>query len=203
MKKGFVLFGVMMICLTLTAGPKDEALSSLDTAKGFVSGEQYSKAVDEINYALAKINEILAQKLLALIPEAPAGYTRESTNSTGLGTAGSFMGSANSLTADASYNNPSGSYINLTITVGGFIGQAASFANMGQMFGGAVAGSSTIRIKGYTGTLEYDQENQSGTLSVKVGDDKSVIIEGSQIESGDILKALAEKMDLARLEREL
>ena len=203
MKKIFVVFVIMTISLALVAGPKEEALSSLDTAKKFVSGDQYSKAVDEINFALAKLNEILAQRLMELMPEAPAGYTRQSANSAGLGAAGSFMGSTNSLAAEATYGSDSGSRIELTITVGGIIGQAASFANMGQMFGGAVAGSSTIRVQGYTGTLEYDSDNQSGSLTLKIGEDKSVMIEGSQIDSGDVLKSLAEKMDLDRLDREM
>ncbi len=203
MNKVFMILMVLAVCSMLVAGPKDEAISSLDTAKGFVSKEQYSKAVEEINYALAKINEILAQRLLDLIPAAPAGYTLDSKDSAGLGTAGSFMGSTNSLAAEASYSSESGSSLSINIAVGGLIGQAASFASMGQMFGGAVAGSSTIRIKGYTGTLEFDKENQSGTLSLKIGQDKSVMIEGSMIESGDILKALAEKIDLAKLESDI
>ncbi len=201
MKKMFFVFAIVAISVLLVAGPKEEALSSLDTAKNLTAKEDYSKAVDEINYALSKINEILAQKLLAFIPDAPAGFTQESKSSTGLGTAGAFMGSTNSLAAEASYSSESGASVDLSITVGGVIGQAASFANMGQMFGGAMSGSSSVRIQGYTGTLEFDQEGQSGTLTIKVGEAKSIIINGSQIESGDVLKAFVEKMDLSSLEK--
>ncbi|NMD12184.1 MAG: hypothetical protein GYA77_01405, partial [Candidatus Cloacimonetes bacterium] len=70
------------------------------------------------------------------------------------------------------------------------------------MFGGLSVGSGakTIRVKGYTGTQEFDPDEESGTLSIQVGEKISVIVEAHGIDNADIMTATAEAVDLARLE---
>ena len=202
MRKLIVIAILCAFSVMLLADAKDEALSSMGTAKDLINSGDYKKAADELNYALTKINELLSQNLVKYLPQAPAGYTEESREATSLGSAGAILGSANSLAATSSYSASSGSSISVTISVGGMMGQVAGFASMGQMWGGATTGSSSVRIKGYTGTLEYDKDDQSGTLSVKVGDETSVIVEGSMISDGEVLKQLVNGMDLSGLEKE-
>jgi hypothetical protein len=139
--------------------------------------------------------------LVKYLPDAPTGYNVDTREAVNLGAAGAWVGSANSLAAEGDYSAESGSSLKVTISVGGLLGQTAGFAAMGQMWGGAGTGSTSVRVKGYTGTLEFDQENRSGTLTIKVGDDTSVMVEGYDIASGDVLKALAEKIDLSNLEK--
>lgn len=195
---------VVVLCLLpaiLSAGPEQEAISSLDTAKDLINSGDLVKASEEIQYALTKVNEILAKQLEAFLPAAPKGYNEENREASSLGSAGMFVGSANALSASSSYSNEAGSYLNVNIGVGGLMGKAAGLASMGQMWGGSSTGAESTRIKGYTGTLEYDRENQSGKLSLQVGDETSVMIEGSMIDSTDVLRSLAESMDLAGLEK--
>ncbi len=60
---------------------QEEAMDSLATAKTFVEKGNYNKAIEEINYALAKINELTAEGLIKFIPEPPPGYTLDNKQS--------------------------------------------------------------------------------------------------------------------------
>lgn len=202
-----ILLAVILSLMAQTS--KDEAIQSLDNAKKLIQQDNYIKAQDEINFSLGKINEILSEQLVKFLPDAPTGYKVMEKNAQGLGQMGGFLGSANAIAAVGRYSSTSDdadgntAELTLTITVGGLLGKTASFAAMGQMFGGAGSGtnSKSIRVSGYTATQEYQAENASGKLNMQVGDKISLLIEGNYIKSADIMKALAEKVDLAKLEK--
>lgn len=203
MNKLIIVLLMAVLSLALFAeSAKDEAIQSLDTAKSLINKDDLVKARDEINFALAKIGEIQAEQLLTFIPDAPSGYTLGDKESQAIGDAGSIIGSANSIIATADYANDE-STLNLNITVGGVLGQAGGLMGLASMFGGisATSGGKTVRISGYSGNQEYDKEEQSGTLTINVGDKITVVIEGDGIANADILKTLAEKIDLAKLEK--
>lgn len=181
---------------------KGEAIDSLSTARTFVEKGNYSKAIEEINYAMAKINELTAAGLIKFIPDPPPGFTLDSKQSQGIGAGASIAGNAG---ANAGYSNTSGAHINLNIAIGGMTGKMAGLAAFGQMFAGLAqtgdgAQSKKIRIQGFTGTQIYDSQKMSGTVTFQIGAKTSVTIEGSNIESADILKELAKKVDFIGLE---
>ena len=182
---------------------QSEAVDSLSTAQKFVTDGNYKKAIDEINYALAKINELTATELLKYIPDAPAGYTLISKQSQGVGAAASLAGSAG---ASAEYSHTDGGTINLNIAIGGVTGKMASIAALGSIFAGlsqetGAGQSRQIRVQGYTGTEMYNANTQSGTLSFQIGDKTSVAFEGNSIPTADVLKNLAKTFDFAGLEK--
>ncbi len=182
---------------------QEEAMDSLATAKTFVEKGNYNKAIEEINYALAKINELTAEGLIKFIPEPPPGYTLDNKQSQGTGAGAAIAGNAG---ASANYSNPDGASINLNIAIGGMTGKMASIAAFGQMFAGLAATgegsqSKQIRVQGYTGTEMYNNQQKSGTLTFQVGAKTSVTIEGNSIESSGILKQLAKNIDFAGLEK--
>lgn len=61
------LTGLLLSANLICATPNQEALDSLDAAKNLISKAKYSKALDEINYAVSKINELLSEKLKSFI----------------------------------------------------------------------------------------------------------------------------------------
>lgn len=180
-----------------------EAVDSLATAQKFVTDGNYNKAIEEINYALAKINELTATELLKYIPEPPEGYSLINKQSQGIGAAASLAGTAG---ASAEYTDSDGGNINLAIAIGGMTGKMASIAALGSIFAGLsqdAAGGQTrqIRVQGYTGTEMYSSDTQSGTLSFQVGEKISVTFEGNSIKSADTLKNLAKSFDFSGLEK--
>lgn len=189
--------------ISLAEKTQEEAIDSLSTAQKFIKDGNFSKAVDEINYALAKINELTAEGLIKYIPEPPAGFTLVNKQAQGVGAAASIAGNAG---ATAEYANQSGAAINLNIAIGGMTGKMGSLAAIGSIFAGISPDASSgqnrqVRIQGYTGTEIYNSTDQTGTLTFQVGDKTSVTIEGNSIDSADILMQLAKKMDLSGLEK--
>jgi hypothetical protein len=195
MKKAVFLILALALGLALFAeGPKDEALSALDEAKAQINKGDYVKAQEEIDFALSKINEILAEDLLVYIPEAPAGFTLDSKSSQPVNVMGT------SLTAIGEYSKGD-SQVDVTITVGGMLGQSGGLMGLASMFGGVQAAGKTVRVAGYTGNQEYDADEQSGTLTLTVGDKITVIVDGENIPNAELLKTFIDKMDLAKLEK--
>ncbi|BHH83509.1 hypothetical protein [Desulforhopalus sp. 52FAK] len=180
-----------------------EAVDSLSTAQQFVSDGNFKKAIEEINYALAKINELTATELLKYIPDAPDGYTLINKQSQGVDAAASIAGTAG---ATAEYSNSEGGHISLNIAIGGLTGKIASIAALGSIFAGLSQETGTgqtrqVRVKGYTGTELYNSTDQTGSLSFQIGEKTSVTFEGNSIQSADTLKTLAKSFDFAGLEK--
>jgi hypothetical protein len=177
---------------------RKEALNSLDTAKNFLEIDNYKKAVEEINYALAKINELTAERLLHFIPEPPPRFTLLTKKSQGLGHGAAVIGNAG---AQASFRGPSDESIHLQISIGGISGQLGSLAALGSIFAGMSPqiAIKTIRIHSFTGTLQFDDNLEKGTLTLQVGDKTSVILQGDNISDPEILQELAERIDLTAL----
>ena len=201
MKK--VIAGLILVCFASihawAEDPKTEAISSLSSAQTMIKQGNVAKAVEEINYALSKLNEVTAVEMLKFIPAPPTGFKLDSKNSQGMGQGAMVMGNAG---AEAEYSGAKDASVKLTIATGGVTGKMGSLASFGAMFAGVpqgAGGSKTVRIKGFTGTLQFDPNEKSGTLMLQVGEKTSVNIEGSGIASENILKSFAEKMDLNKL----
>lgn len=182
---------------------QNEALDSLSTAQKFVQDGSYSKAIEEINYALAKINELTAAELLKFIPEPPAGFTLINKQSQGVGAAASIAGNAG---ATAQYSHTDGSTVDLNIAIGGMTGKMASLAALGSIFAGispdgGAGQTRKVRVQGYTGTEIYNGNDQTGTLTFQIGQKTSVTFAGKTIQSSDPLMQLARSFDFAGLEK--
>ncbi|MCB5261905.1 MAG: hypothetical protein M0Q16_07475, partial [Candidatus Cloacimonetes bacterium] len=147
----------------------------------------------------AKISELLAEDLIKYIPDAPAGFTQEDKTSQSLGQAGAIIGSANAIAATGTYSKDDMSF-DLTIAVGGLPGKTGGLMGLAAMFGGMTdMKTKTIRVKGYNATLEYDDDDESGTLTIKVGENITVLVTGENLVDADAMKTLAEKVDFDSL----
>jgi hypothetical protein len=193
-----------LVCLGMMSGmavaenPKQEALESLTAAQGMIKEGAINKAVEEINYALSKLNEVTAASMLDFIPAPPSGFTLENKNAQGMGQAAAVMGNAG---AEANYVGPDDATVKLTIATGGVTGKLGSLASFGSMFAGMAqdTGMKSIRIQGYTGSVQFNADDRSGTLTLQVGEKTSVQVEGYGIASADVLKSFVQPMNLSKL----
>ena len=207
MKKMIILILVCTLATILFAAAKDEALEGLDNAKKFIQSDNYNKAQEELTFVSNKISEILSEQLVVYLPDAPAGYQVDDKNAQGMGQLGGLFGSSNSITAVANYSKQNddeeSSTLTLTISIGGLMGKTAGLAALGNMFSGTTSGtgSKAVRVGGYSGTQEFNKDDNVATLTVQVGEKISVMVEGSNIPSPDIMKTLVEMIDLAKLEK--
>ncbi len=196
------IFLLLAMSLLIAQPAADEAIQSLENARLQIEQKNWAKAQEELDFARTKLSEIQAEELLKYIPEAPQGWTLEDKNSTGLGSMGSLVGGVAAITATGEYANLDEGQINLTISVGGILGQTANLAALGQLYGGAAGkGSKAIRIGSYNGTQEFDSDAREGRLSLQVGSRVSINLEGYNISNSSVLSDLLEKIDLAKLEK--
>ncbi len=196
------VFGTLGMLLAAD-NPKAEAIESLDNAKAMLNKGQYAQAQDELDYAQTKISELMSGDLLRFIPDAPAGFTLEDKSSQSLGQAGAIIGSANSIAATGDYSKDDMEF-SITIAVGGLAGQSGGLlGGLAAMFGGMsdVGGTRTIRIKGNNATLEFNEEEESGSITIQLGNKVTVIVDGTDIEDTDDLKTLAEQVDYNALQK--
>ena len=196
-----LIIAVVFATTCLMATPKEEAIESLGEAKNLIQADSYVKAQEELNYALAKISEILAEELVKYIPESVPGLDFDEKEGQSLGSAGAIIGSANSIVATGKYSKGDVS-IDLTITVGGVAGQAGGLMGLASMFGGmSTSTGKTVRVNGYSGNQEFDKDEGSGTLTISVGSKITVMVSGDGMTTADLLKTVAEKVDMAKLEK--
>lgn len=196
----------LSLCVALPSyaqNVQDEAIESLTTAQRLVKEGNYNKATEEINYALAKINELTAAALLKFMPDPPDGYSLVDKNSQGVGAGGAIAGNAG---ATASYSDSKGATLELNIAIGGMTGKMAGLVAFGSMFAGLsqdAGGGQTrqVRMQGYTGTETFNANSMSGTLTFQVGQETSVTITGGNIDSAEILMQLAKNIDLSGIEK--
>jgi hypothetical protein len=203
------MFVLPLVLIVLTGSPclaenvEEEAINSLVAAQQLVQGGNYKKAMEEVNYAIAKINELTAADLLKYVPDPPEGFNLVNKQSQGIGVNDALAGSAG---ATAEYSNDNGSIIGLKIAIGGVTGKMAGLAALGSIFAGlnqdgGAGQTRQVRVLGYTGTEVYNASEMRGTLTFQIGENTSVTIEGSNIESAAALMQLAKKMDLAGIEK--
>ncbi len=198
-----VLFVVFLSFSAWAEDPAQEAISSLQTAQGLIKSGDTAKAIEEINYALSKLNEVTASGMIKFIPAAPKGFKLERKSSQGMGQGAMAVGNAG---AEGEYSGANEASVKITIATGGMTGKMGSLASFGAMFAGISqnsggSGSKSVRIKGFTGTLTFDGENKSGNLTLQVGEKTSVNIEGSNIDNENVLKSFGELMDLNGLSK--
>ncbi|HNX01551.1 MAG TPA: hypothetical protein PLE74_03970 [Candidatus Cloacimonadota bacterium] len=196
-----LLFTFTLILLAET--PQAEAIQSLDNAKGFIQQNNMQKAQDEINFALSKISEIQSEELVNYLPDTIPGFKLNEKNAEGLGQAAGIFGGGNGIMAKGNYYNDNEGSIDITINVGGIMSKTSALA---QMFGagagaGVGTGTKSVRVNGYSGTIEFDSSSKDGKLTVQVGEKINIIVEGSNIDSAETLKTIAGKIDMAKLEK--
>lgn len=195
MKRIIVIIAILALGLALFAdNAKNEALQAMDTAKSFINKGNYSKAREELNYAMSKIDEILGEGLLNYIPAGSGGFTLNDKNFTPLHILGAGMN------AIGEYERGDADFT-LTISVGGVLGQSGGLMGLANLFGVTNIGKST-RVSGYTANMEFDESDQSGTLIVKVNDRVTVTVTGNNVSNSDLLKSLAEQVDFSALEKD-
>lgn len=192
-----VTFSLALSSTSYAANIQEEALGSLSTAQEFIKEGKYNKAVKEISYSLAKINEITAAKLLLFIPDPPEGFTLVSKNSQSVVSGNSISITCNS-GATASYIYSSGVTIDLNFAIGSTACKIASPAALGSTLSAMTGKSRTVRVQGYTGTEIFSGDSLSGILTFQLGNETALTIVGNGINfSINMLMQFANKINLA------
>lgn len=158
-----------------------------------VESRDYSKALEELDWAKKEIEKLHVQKLQEFFPEKLEGFIGQKFDSN------SVLGFSN---VERDYTQGKKS-VKVSLTGGTGQGAAAlsglaQLGKMAAMFGGNVPGNETVRIKGRTSTVE----SMGGSASVTVMLDSGSILrlESASGVKAEDLKGMAEAIKIDEMD---
>ena len=161
-----------------------------------VAAKNYSKAIEELGWANKEIEKLNSQQIITFFPDTLVGYTgkkAETNNALGI------TNIERTYSKDGAKNTVK---VALTGGSGGAgLGGLAAFGRIAAMMGGKGGGNDTFRISGRTATL--DKEDSSAQLTVFLDSGSMMTLEMNNGNDADTLKAMAEALDLNKLDNYL
>lgn len=165
-----------------------------------VAAKNYSKAIEELAWANKEIEKLNSQHIISFFPDTLLGYTGKKAETN------SALGITN---IERTYSKDgAGTTVKVALTgsgggagAGAGLGGLAAFGRMAAMMGGQSPGNDTFRIAGRTATLE--KEDRSAQLTVFLDSGSMLTLEMNNGNDADALKAMAEALDLNKLDNYL
>ncbi len=193
----FLAVSIVVVMLLLPSASRGEDPAELiDSAKSFLDQGKYSKAIEDLQWALREIRRLQIGEMRKFLPESVDGYSVEDTDDDA---AAAAMFNINLMESGRRYNaNRGDESVELKIMSGDFGGAGlGSMMKMAQMFG-AEQGE-LIRVKGYKCTVEWESESTNGKLTAVLDNDMQVTVDVTGGEKAT-LKKFAELVDFEGLE---
>lgn len=166
----------------------DDVTDWIDEARKAYLAGQADEAVQNLDYAAQLIRQKKGEKLEAALPDAPAGWRKTDSGSAAAGAA--YFGGTTG--ANASYERQEGeSYSTCSIAIATdnpmMSMLLASFASPMML---TASGQKLIKVGSNKASLEYEEDEKSGTVQVVVGQKVLVSVSGSGL-SEEELRAFA------------
>lgn len=193
------LSAILIACAALTpvATVADEILDQIDTARRAYEGGEAGVAIEALNIAISQIQQQQTEAQLKLFPEPLTGWTADDAAAQATGLMAALTGKVLSRT----YQQPeTGAQVSITISANSpFLG---FFSGLMQtpLFAQGADGLGAYVYQGYRGLLE-PQDGGSAKLSLVIGNNILLQVEGTGGAGADILEAYLNAMDLRALEQ--
>jgi hypothetical protein len=113
-RTGYVVAAILAVALMVGAASADDVTSALAAAGTAYGNGDYKETSTQLQVALAAVNQMLIDALIAVLPEPPAGWTAEEPE--GIDAASLGAGFFATLVVERTYYTPGGSPINMTIS---------------------------------------------------------------------------------------
>jgi len=110
------VFAVTLLAIAIFAGAAaaDDVTNAISAANSAYGGGDLKEASTQLQTALASVNQQLIAKLIAALPDPPAGWTAEDPE--GLDASAIGAGFFATLVVDRTYTTPDGSDIDMTVS---------------------------------------------------------------------------------------
>ena len=185
----------LLTLLLLRPVGADDVTDWIDEArKAYLDGKG-DLAVQNLDYASQLIRQNKGEKLEAALPEPLAGWKTTDSGSSAAGAA--MLGGATA--ASASYEKSEGEVYascGISITTDSPMMSALMMSFSNPMLMGA-SGQKLIKVGPNKASMDYDAENQSGTINIVVAQKVLVSVNGSGISEADLRAyAAAVKVDV-------
>ncbi|MCU0612059.1 MAG: hypothetical protein MUE60_09760 [Candidatus Eisenbacteria bacterium] len=175
MRTAWACLCLVMVLFPALARGEDPA-TLIQSATEFLNQGKYSKAIEDLQWALREIRLLQTVELKKFLPQSVSGYTAEEVDADA---AAAAMFNINLVEAERKFQASSGDeYVDLKITSGDIGGAGlGAMMKMSQMFGEQQG--ELVRVKGRKCTLEWDADNSSGKLTCVLDNDIQVTVEVS------------------------
>ncbi|NBC50114.1 MAG: hypothetical protein GVY22_19525 [Gammaproteobacteria bacterium] len=175
----------------------DPVLDQIDTARRAYADGDRGVAIEALNVAIAQIRRQQTEQQLRLFPQPLPGWSAEDASAQSGGLAAALTGK---MLTRSYTNDDSGAEVTMTISANSpFMGFVSGLMQMPLLAQGG-DGLGTYVYEGYRGLLEPSDEG-SAKLSLIIGNNILLQLDGRQGAGADTLKAYLEATDLEALEK--
>jgi hypothetical protein len=193
MKKIFAL-AFTALCLSSSVLAED-VKEVLDRVNTLYKEGNYSKALEELEWARKEIEKSNSKSLATLLPDELAGLKGDKAKTS------SALGITN---IERSYSDSKKQRVKVTLTqtggAGGAMGGLAGLGQMAAMFG-AQSGQDVFRIDGMTASMEGEGEGAKLQVFLSSGSILAFdLLEGA---NSAILKEMANKIGVAKIDKKI
>ncbi len=191
MKKMTLIFILGIICATLAA---NDILEQIGTAQELYKSGKFSKAAEELNFAVKMIRGKQIKSISSQLPQNYKDFSGEDTQESSADAL--FMGGGIEITKNYYNQNES----NLTISI---LAESPMVASFSALFSNPfmMASQQVEKIKHYKATVDFSEN--SGEIKFMLDDNKTLItISGSGI-TKEQLTEFAKSFDYAKIEESI
>lgn len=182
---------LLSLLVPLPAGA-DEITDQLDVAREAYEAGNLSQTVDELNYAIAQIQEQINASNVKLLPEPLEGWTAGEATSASGGLAALGGGT----TMARSYSSSDGGTIEIQVIANSPLIQGMSMMLSNPMLMQMDPSTKPYRYKGSKGMIKHDAGSTDYQVSLMVSNSIMVQVEGSGLASKEPVIAYLKAMDL-------
>ncbi|MBN1425706.1 hypothetical protein JXA88_14215 [Candidatus Fermentibacteria bacterium] len=192
---------VAIVALSLVLVPflarAEDPGSLIQSASELLKQGKYTKAVEDLQWAIREIRLLQVEELKKYLPSAVSGYATEEVESDA---ASAAFFNVNLVEAQRNYqSNGSDEFVDLKITSGDIGGAGlGAMMKMAQMFGEQQG--ELVRVKGRKATLEWDAGNAGGKLTCVLDNNVQITVEVTDGQKATVTKFM-ELVDLDSLEK--
>lgn len=194
MKRIPILIVLLTLTLTLPASA-DEVTDAVDEGLAAYRAKKFTEAAGSLEYAAALIRQMKGEKIVTVFPAAPSGWTKGDMESASMGAAA--LGGGLSASCEYSQDGGDGRMSIQILSDSPFIGALSMALSNPMML--TADGSKLAKFGGNKGKVKLEKDG--GEVQVVVDGQILVTFDGSHLSSGEVLKALANALDWAGLEK--
>lgn len=193
--RALALATVLMVSPALSA---DEVTDQLQLGIDAYQAGELREAVQELQYAIAQIQEVLDSQYTKLLPAPLEGWTAEEpqAQSAGMG----MMGGGTQISREYR-NNATGESINMQIMADSPFLQAMSMMLSNPMMMKSDPNTKLYRHGRHRGMLKHQRNSQRWEISLMVANRILVQVTGKGMASKDPLEAYLKSLDLKQVEK--
>ncbi len=189
----------LALTLLIPAARADEVTDQLDTARKSYEAGDLRSAVQALNFATAKIQEAISDRLLKLLPEPLAGWEAEPAQSEAGGIAAMVAGTVLSRT----YRRPDGAEVEVRL-----MADSPMMAMMGMMMQTPFLMQSSKEMRVYTnrgnqGMIQHAEGSDAWEISLMVGNRIMVQVKGNGLKDQKPVEDYLNAVDLTAVQKAL